>query len=214
MHDNDELIGILQIEQAFFDDGYHLATSLLSRESTSENHFHAMQELSAVLDAFIDAFLQNANESTSPTACKKGCAWCCSQAVFAQDYEFKFLKTWMFNNLSSAEMERVRKRAKEKLRNTKNLSREDQLQHKEACPLLENNVCMIYKARPVACRIYLSSSLESCKEEFGNPELESFPQLYNIPFRAGRKLNEGYAKGLLELGLNIKELSIEEGLLS
>jgi hypothetical protein len=101
MDENDSVNEISQIELAFFNDGYKIAASNLSRESTSEMYFKSMQQFYGVLDAFIDVFVQNANESSYTVKCKKGCAWCCSQAVFAQGYEFKFLKNWMIFYLGS-----------------------------------------------------------------------------------------------------------------
>ena len=202
-----------ELEQAFFNDGYSLASEQIGEELTPEILFQSMEKLYIILDSFLQSFLKNAEDSGSPAKCSEGCAYCCHQAVFAQTHELKYLKNWLFENLKVEELETIRKKAKEKYAHLKGLSPEAALLHKESCPLLKNNLCAAYSARPCACRIYLSSDLNSCIQEFKHPEdKSSFPNLYDLPFRAGQKLNEGYVARLKELGMDIDELRLEEGL--
>jgi Fe-S-cluster containining protein len=120
----------------------------------------------------------------------------------------------MFSQLNAEQLERVRYRAAEKHAYTSGLSTEKKLHHKQSCPLLEHDACVAYAARPVACRIYLSMNVDSCKYEFTNPSDQSaFPQLYKLPLQAGRKLNEGFAAGLRENGIKTEEHTLEKGLL-
>jgi len=206
--------GTSELEQAFFRDGYLLASDYLSDDHQTGAFFNAVRHLYAVLEEFLAAFLNKAEKDRNPGACKKGCAWCCHQAVFAQSYEYRYLKEWMFHHLAAGELEQVRKKAKHKLNVTGKLTQKERLLHKESCPLLKNDVCMAYDARPVACRIYLSKNVESCKHEFRNPaDTSRFPDLYELPFRAGRKLNEGFSAGLSEAGIDTTEYPMEKGLL-
>ena len=200
------------LEQAFFNDGYRIALENIHKEDIDANLGPALQELYSVLDSFINMFLKQAVDVGSPAHCARGCSWCCHQAVFAQAYEIKYLKAWMFENLSAEMLDQIRKKAKEKKARTTKLSQEDRLLHKEACPLLWENACLAYMARPVACRIYLSSDVDSCKYEFHHPEDKSvFPQLFDLTLRAGRRLNEGFGARLSELGYDVKEYALEEG---
>jgi Fe-S-cluster containining protein len=77
--------------------------------------------------------------------------------------------------------------------------------------------CRAYQARPMACRIYLSSDVKSCKVDLENPEDDSiFPQLFDMPLRAGRMMNEGFHARLRrdrKDSLQAFENPIEEGLL-
>lgn len=206
--------GATEIEQAFFRDGYLLAVEYLSREGPSDQIMEAMSRLYTMLDEFLAVFLEQADSGKNPAACKKGCAWCCHQAVFAQEHEFRYLKQWMFEHLDAELLDKVRKMAKQKLEHTDPLPREKQLKHKEPCPLLENDTCLVYEARPVACRIYLSMNLDSCIDEFNNPDnTSSFPRLFELPMQAGRKLNEGFCAGLTQAGVDTREFSMEKGLL-
>jgi Fe-S-cluster containining protein len=116
--------------------------------------------------------------------------------------------------MDAEQMEKVRKQALKKHRATAVMSPEEKLLHREPCPLLADGVCSAYEARPVACRIYLSMDVGSCRDEFTNPADRSvFPKLFRLPLHAGRKLNEGFAAGLQAAGLETLEYPMEEGLL-
>ncbi len=81
-----------------------------------------------------------------------------------------------------------------------------------ACPFLEAGCCKVYKARPMACRIYLSASVASCKKEHDQPsDTRNFPGLFDFPLRAGRMINEGFVAWLKQNGLQVSELPLEQG---
>lgn len=201
------------LEQAFYNDGYRLAADIPGDGNTGLVLLQSVTNLYEILDRFIDLFLQQAAEE-QPAQCRKGCAWCCHQAVFAQTYEFRYLKNWMFANKDAGQLEQIRKRAEEKRKTTSRLSPEERLLHKEPCPLLENDACSAYAARPVACRIYLSMDVQSCENEYTHPaDRSAFPKLFRLPLQAGRKLNEGFAARLNEASVETSEYPMEEGLL-
>jgi len=103
-------------------------------------------------------------------------------------------------------------RAREKVKISMNLSVEEQLKIRSACPFLESKSCMVYESRPMACRIYLSASVSSCKKEYDHPsDKRSFPGLFDFPLRAGRMMNEGFVAWLKKAGLQVAELPIEQG---
>ena len=201
------------IGQAFYNDGYRMATSVQPGDENERLLLVAMTHLYGALDNFIDLFLQKAAPE-HPVHCKKGCSWCCHQAVFAHTHEFRYLKQWMFAHMDAEQMEKVRKQAVKKHRATSVLSPDERLLHKEPCPLLADGACSAYEARPVACRIYLSMDVGSCRDEFTNPADHAvFPKLFRLPLHAGRKLNEGFAAGLQSAGLETMEHTLEQGLL-
>lgn len=73
---------------------------------------------------------------------------------------------------------------------------------------------MAYEARPMACRIYMSMSVDSCKTFYKKPDDETnYPALLEFPLQAGRMMNEGFNKGLKAAGLKGSELLMEEALL-
>jgi len=65
----------------------------------------------------------------------------------------------------------------------------------------------------MACRIYLSTKLESCIKFYHHPENETdYPALIDFPLRAGRMMNEGFSAALKEFGIEAAEYKLEEGL--
>jgi hypothetical protein len=72
---------------------------------------------------------------------------------------------------------------------------------------------MAYPARPMACRIYLSMSVDSCRLYYEEPDKdENYARLFEFPLQAGRMMNEGFTHALKTAGRNSAEFRIEEGL--
>ncbi|MFZ5941218.1 MAG: YkgJ family cysteine cluster protein [Bacteroidota bacterium] len=175
----------------------------------------ATRALYEAIDSLNDALLQRAAAEGQPAACRRGCSWCCHQAVFGVSHEFVYLRNWLERNLDPKVLEGITKRAGAKQAVTEKLSATARLQHKAPCPLLENGACMAYSARPMACRIYLSSDEGSCREEYRHPEnTKTFPALFSFPLQAGRMMNEGFSSCLRELGFKNEEQPLETGLSS
>jgi hypothetical protein len=89
----------------------------------------------------------------------------------------------------------------------------DLLNAKYPCPLLENGACIAYQARPMACRIYLSSDVNSCLNFYHKPQSKtSIPALLNLTLRTGQMMNEGFKSALKTSGIKTHEFRIEEKL--
>lgn len=201
-----------EIDRIFYDDGYRLAKHHLDEKLGASQLKAAIEELYQSIDKLLEAFLTRAAEDGIPSDCKKGCAWCCHQEVFAVSHEFLYLNEHVKQQLSPETRKRILKKAREKVKLTMNLSVEEQLRIRAACPFLEDASCIAYEARPMACRIYLSASASSCKLEYDHPDKkEHNPELYEFPLQAGRMLNEGFVAYLKEKGLQVAELPIEQG---
>ena len=189
-----------------------MAQGYLDQELSPVQMGEAIKALYAAIDELLEAFLLRASEEGQPVSCKKGCAWCCHQEVFAITHEFLYLNDYMQKHLSEADRLAVLERAREKVKISMNLSVEEQLKIRSACPFLDSDSCMVYEARPMACRIYLSASVSSCKKEYDYPsDKRSFPGLFDFPLRAGRMMNEGFVAWLKKAGLQESELPIEQG---
>lgn len=208
-----------EFDEAFFNDGYHLCDGFLFKGFTAENLFAAQKQLYKVIDELNSSFLNRAEKSGKPSACKMGCSWCCHQTVLATPYELLYLASFVKNKFSGIQLKTIIQRATEKSDITSKLPLDKLLKYKKPCPLLhpEQGFCRAYQARPMACRIYLSSDVKSCKDDLDNPNDDSiFPQLYDLPLRAGRMMNEGFhARLRLNRKNNLQafENTIEEGLL-
>ena len=201
-----------EIKRIFYRDGYRLAHEHLDQEITAANLSKAISELYHSVDGLLEAFLQRSAAEGQVADCKKGCSWCCHQEVFAVSHEFLFLNEYVEQNFSASTREQILDRAREKVMLSMNLSVEEQLQIRAACPFLDSGSCTVYKARPMSCRIYLSASEPSCKKEHDSPGGKGvFPDLFEFPLLAGRMLNEGFVAYLKQIGLQSSELPIEQG---
>lgn len=199
------------LEKQFYSDGYRLAMKAVQEGHTGEMLNRAVQEMHRMVDeviAYFSAFAESKNQSPD---CKKGCSWCCYQPVFALSYELDILHEYLERNFAAKEMEAVYMRAASKRSKLDGLKGETLLNSKVACPLLVNDSCMAYEARPVACRIYLSSDVGSCKKFYKEPERkDAVPALLDFPMRMGRMINEGFRTALKAGGVQAEEYRIEE----
>lgn len=209
-----------KFDEAFFNDGYKLANVYLANGLTKENLFKAQWQLYYTIDQLIDSFLNRAKANGKPSACKKGCSCCCHQTVLASPYEIFYLQDFLQKKFMKAPFDQLIERVKSKADRTSKFKRmDDLLRYKEPCPLLHptEGYCRAYQARPMSCRIYLSSDEISCKKDLESPFDDSiFPKLYDMPLRAGRMMNEGFhariRKGKYDT-LQAFETSIELGLI-
>lgn len=201
-------------DRIFYSDGYKLAQSAIESGLTNETLFSAIESLYVAIDGLNDSIISLAERQNVKIACFKGCHWCCHQAVFANSYELHFLSERIKKDFSPEELTGIIAKADAKYLITSELSDEEILKYKAPCPLLKDGACSAYASRPMACRIYLSTKLETCLEFYTHPENETnYPALIDFPLRAGRMLNEGFRAALKEYGIETAEFRIEEGLL-
>ncbi|MEA3460776.1 MAG: YkgJ family cysteine cluster protein [Bacteroidota bacterium] len=204
-----------EIKRIFYRDGYRLALEHLDQGVHAVNLTKAIKQLYQAVDDLLESFIQRSRTEGVPPECKKGCSWCCHQEVFAVTHEFFYLQDHLRMNLSEEVRERILERAGEKVMLTKDLSLEEQLKVRSACPLLDAGSCLAYEARPMACRIYLSTSERSCKRDHDRPgNQKNIPELLEFPLIAGRMLNEGFVACLKQYELMSFELPIEQGYVS
>lgn len=200
-------------DRIFYSDGYRLAQTAIQQGFSNETLFAAIETLYAAIDGLNESITALAERQNNAVSCFKGCHWCCHQAVFANSYELHFLAAHIKNNFTAVELSGIIERTEAKCSVTSKLNEEDILKYKSPCPLLKNDACSVYSARPMACRIYLSTKLESCLEFYRNPEHESnYPELIDFPLKAGRMMNEGFRNALKEIGIETTEFKLETGL--
>ena len=202
-------------KKAFYSDGYQLGMQAAENQESSEILFASVANMYQNMDDLIEsleAFSKNQNQNID---CKNGCEWCCHQPVFALDYELDYLAHFIQNNFKKEKQKEIQKKAVEKNNQLKALKNDDLLNAKHPCPLLEKVSCLAYKARPMACRIYLSTNIKTCLKFYTHPEDKtSFPALMDFPMRAGRMMNEGFKSALKTHSIFTAEFRIEEKLIT
>ena len=201
-----------EIGRIFYRDGYRMAHQHLDQEVNGSNLKAVIRSLYEAVDGLLEAFLQRSETEGKPAECKKGCAWCCHQEVFAVTHELLYIQDHVQHNFPEHQKSKVLKKAREKTRLTLDKSLESQLMVRSPCPFLEESGCSVYEARPMACRIYLSSSEKACQREHDDPgNQKHIPDLYEFPLQAGRMLNEGFVAYLKQTGIQSAELPLEQG---
>lgn len=195
----------------FYSDGYTLASTEITNFDSLTPLFKGMQKQYIAISELTHSFGKRTYEQNQPIACVKGCSWCCFQPVYLTTQEALLLYEYAIQTFDLQQIKAVRSKAEEKLKKTKNLS-EDKKQHiVHACPFLVDNSCSVYSVRPMACRIYLSKDVNSCKKKYDNPSNKTvFPELFDFPLKVGRYMNEGFAAFLKGKGKEIREMTIEE----
>lgn len=200
-------------DQVFYSDGYKLAQSAIDEGLTNDTLFMAIESLYTNIDVLNDSIVALAESQKIPVACHKGCQWCCHQAVYANSYELHFLSEKIKVRYSPEDILKLQERTETKFAVSSKMSEEEVAKYKSPCPLLENGACSVYEARPMACRIYLSTKLETCLEFYRHPENElNYPALIEFPLHAGRMMNEGFMAALKEYGIDTAEFRLEAGL--
>ena len=108
------------------------------------------------------------NEFANPTfkvACKAGCNWCCYQSVRVSPPEvFSIVRS--IRSMPHGDQEKLisRLRDLDKLTHGESSKKRTKLRH--ACAFLEDGLCSIYSARPLACAEFTSADVRDCKKGY------------------------------------------------
>ncbi len=201
-------------DKAFYQDGERLAEAAIKESVEAKKLWQATRQEQDAMEGLIEALSAEAKRQNIQIDCRKGCSWCCHQPIFGVAHEFHYLWKFMQLNMSEEEQKEVLQKAFDNYQKRGRLSREELEASKMPCPLLLNGACSAYPARPMACRIYLSMSEDSCKQFHDAPEkVDNYPALLEFPLRAGQMMNEGFTEGLKPAYLFNNEYLMEEGLL-
>lgn len=125
-------------------------------------------------------------------ACSKGCSWCCSHKVGVTVPEVIAI----VDNLraSPERLEVVRARAAELAKNPAIFSDSEKPRARIACALLdEDGSCGVYEVRPLPCRSWLSTDVESCKQHLDE---KAEPKVILGAARSGRFIQLGLVKAM------------------
>ena len=199
--------------KAFYSDGYRIGMNAAENKNSEEILFSAIETMYRQIDELIDSVSELADRQKNSIHCKKGCQWCCHQPVFALNYELDYLNHFIKTNFKMAKQKDIQAKARGKIKKLQGLKNDKLLNSKHPCPLLENGVCIAYKARPMACRIYLSTNVKTCLKFYNDPDdKNNYPALLDFPMQAGRMMNEGFKSALKATGFKPEEFRIEEKL--
>lgn len=128
--------------------------------------------------------------SKDTPACSKGCSWCCSHKVGVTVPEVTAIVAYL--QALPERLEVVRKRAAELAKNPLIFSDSEKPRARIPCALLEDDgSCGVYEVRPLPCRSWLSTDVESCKKHLDET---AEPKVILDAARSGRFIQLGLVK--------------------
>lgn len=112
-----------------------------------------------------DKLLEITPENEFKAACKKGCSYCCWQAVDLSGVEAFFLLDHLLNTKSPEELAQIRASAQDYKQITEPLNHTERpALIRRPCALLKDHICTAYEARPLSCRAFVSNNVAECKQ--------------------------------------------------
>jgi len=90
-----------EIDRIFYRDGYRIANQHFETKITVPNLMAGIKSLHRGVDDLVEAFLRRSAGEGKPVACKKGCNWCCHQAVYAVTHEFLHISQYLHKNFTA-----------------------------------------------------------------------------------------------------------------
>ena len=110
-----------------------------------------------------DEVLTSTLSSRRQPACDLGCHWCCYLRVKVTPLELLYIADFIRIWWGREEISSFRQRLAVADASTRGLDGIARVRSGIACPLLQDGMCSVYPARPIACRFYHSLNQSECE---------------------------------------------------
>ena len=208
--DGNQVLDLDDIGNIFFQDGYRMASEYLAEGVSKSRLVSLMTVTYKAVDGLIDSFRNRCQLEGLEIDCREGCAWCCHQAVLVSIQEVLLISRYLSEEMADEQQQVAYRNAREKEAVTGAMSAREFLHYLHPCPFLKDQSCLIYPVRPMACRCYLSSDVDSCLAQYCQPgNRQIMAALYDFPLRAGRSINEGIRAVLMQNRIITSEWLLE-----
>jgi Fe-S-cluster containining protein len=158
-----------------------------------------VSELLTQIDARLDQAYSNFDRlNRDRIDCKPGCSHCCHRVVPAQIPDVIRVAEHIRSTFTEDQLAELKQRLNDYERAVAPNFGRDLHKLRPTCPLLVNNLCSVYEARPIRCRGIFSADANACEQAKLHPESKAFPALaerQQIAFAAWTNLEEGIKKG-------------------
>jgi len=167
---------------------------------TLENLLHC----AVIQIQFYEAMQQSLVEALPPAkpwACESGCSACCWQKVACTIPEAIGIAAWL-SDRSEEEKQRIRADAERLHDTTSALDDFDRVRAALPCPLLVEQQCSVFEARPIACRAIYSFDRKACERFYFEHDFQTRIPHYDLMVEAHGQMLLGYGRALDKLGLD------------
>jgi hypothetical protein len=147
----------------------------------------------------------------APAACREGCAWCCHKVVGTAAPEVLHILAYLRQSLSPEQWQALRGRVARGAEQRRALSPDRRRRAALPCPLLVEDRCAAYPARPLTCRGYNSSDAGRCEAAL-DPENRAVVPAYAPQQRLATFVLDGLGAGLEESRLDGELLELTAAL--
>ncbi|MCU0562806.1 MAG: YkgJ family cysteine cluster protein [Desulfobacterales bacterium] len=131
--------------------------STARHSAPTDEREHLVVAIHAAADAAIAGELARLRDEGIVPSCHAGCGTCCSQHIVTNRLEMHALGQHIRRCLTPERVEALRLRVREWNRR-EDAGRDGMEAGIRLCPLLENDRCSIYSARPLICRAHFAST--------------------------------------------------------
>lgn len=132
---------------------------------------------------------------SEPVACEKGCVFCCHLLFLADAPTVFLIADEIEHNHPAAAVEGLKARLKAFTEANYGLD----MVPRPPCPLLVDDLCMVYEARPLVCRAQNSLAVSQCEEKYHAKR--QLVVAHDIPLKIWTAISDGLAKGMAEAEL-------------
>lgn len=154
------------------------------------------------------------DESPSKPACKAGCFYCCYYKVEAKAHEMLLIHDYMKKNLAADLREQILRSATTNAELIRTLTPQEHLATNIKCPLLIDNKCSIYEARPFRCRSFHAVQVDACAASHENPDDFSIAtELIEEVSHFSDALSQGFEVAAMDAGFDHRTYDLNTALL-
>jgi len=147
---------------------------LLKEKLCEEGNNNSASQAAEIIQKLFDTSIKK-NPEEIQLACEKNCSYCCHEYVTATAPEVFSIAQVLRQNGHQRSLEDIIGRTNK----TVGLDETSRTLNRTHCTLLRDSLCTVYYARPMACRRYVSSSLDSCVAKYrGEGDRVLMPKLH------------------------------------
>lgn len=164
---------------------YTVAAHRVLAAAEENSLISATVEMATIIDkieAWVDKSLAAEDETPIKPACVQGCFFCCSIRTSVFGPEALRIEEYVRERFTTAEKDELREQLNQYLEIAQTFPPRERFFRPLLCPLNKDGACTVYTARPSACRIHHSYSVDQCEAAFNDWKGE-----HPIPRSAMRK---------------------------